>query len=229
MITKILEEHGHESALLGLSLSFYDHKIPIEEWWTEEKKEKAAKRLRKLAFMQGGHNKALESIVVWGYIQASRSFWQEFDTYRTGMTKNSSSTMHTLDKRFVEDFDFEIGTSEKAIAEFNNCLFEYKDPTNFFYKDVTRLKDNLPEGWLQERQFCTNYKTIQNIYFQRKKHRLRYWKEFTESLVSQLEHPEYIIPANVKPKEVLVKEIENTKFSELSEDELNSIYAIIGK
>lgn len=38
-----------------------------------------------------------------------------------------------------------------------------------------------------------------------------------------------LVPISGKPKEVLIKEIANTKFSELSEDELNSIYAIIGK
>lgn len=38
-----------------------------------------------------------------------------------------------------------------------------------------------------------------------------------------------LVPQSGKPREVLVKEIANTKFSELSEDELNSIYAILGK
>ena len=99
MKTIILREAGHEEALFGLSLSFYDHKIPAfdnkmlnmssEElglsscrlwqnqdkfFWTDEKYERAKQRARKLAFMQGGHNKFLESIVVWGYIQAVEVF-----------------------------------------------------------------------------------------------------------------------------------------------------------
>jgi len=192
MIVKVLEESGYENSLLGLSLSYYDHKTPIEEWWSQDKLTKAIKRGDLLSHRQGGHNKFIESIQVWLYIQASRDFWQEFDTYRVGMSKNSSSTMHTLDKRAVDSTDFEEGTSELSIEAFNQCLLEYKDETSIYYKNVSRLKKNLPEGWLQERVVCTNYKCLQNIYSQRVKHRLEQWKYFTNELLNQLKYPNFV-------------------------------------
>jgi hypothetical protein len=193
MQVKVLEEHGLDNALLGLSLSFYDHLEPIDDWWTEEKKIKAYKRANLLAFKGGGHNKFLESIQVWVYVQAARCFWSEFDTYRVGMTKNSSSTMHTLDKRQVVVEDFEVGTDIHIIDHFNqHCLAAYKDPGSVWYKDITRLKDNLPEGWLQEREVCLNYMTLQNIILQRTGHRLKYWKFFIEEILKQVKYPQLL-------------------------------------
>ncbi len=219
MQVKVLKEAGYEEALLGLSLSFYDHKMPLVDWnvldvkyvvnpleyhrsivkndwyfWTDEKYKRAAHRAKALAFKGGGHNKFLESITVWLYIQAPRCWWSEYDTYRVGMTKNSSSTMHTLDKREVEALDFEEGVSEIAIREFNYCLEQYKNPLSMYYKDITRLKLNLPEGWLQERQITTNYMTLQNILNQREGHRLRFWNTHRDELLAQLSYPELLIP-----------------------------------
>jgi hypothetical protein len=192
MKVTIYNEVGYKEALIGLSLSFYDHKEPIAVWWTEDKYIKADKRAKLLAFKDGGHNKFLESIHVWVYIQATRGFWSEFDTYREGMTKQSASTMHTLDKREVTLADFEVGTSSKIVDEFNNCLHSYKNPDSMWYKDITRLKDNLPEGWFQERMVCTNYKTLQNIVSQRDKHRYKHWATFINELLLQVEHPELL-------------------------------------
>jgi len=193
MEVKVLYESGYEEALLGMSLSFYDHDIPLDEFWTDDKFVKASKRARKLAFKQGGHNKFLESIIICIYIKASRSFWSEFDTYRVGMTKQSSSTMHTLDKRPVTEDDFEIGTSEESIRAFNSYLLRYKDKEDSNYKNITYLKNNLPEGWLQERIITTNYKVLQNIIYQRKGHRLKYWNHFISTTLQNCGFPELLV------------------------------------
>ena len=193
MDIKILKEAGYPEALLGLSLSFYDHAIPLEEFWDEAKQVRAMNRSDSLAHKDGGHNKFLESIVVWIFIKATRAFWQEFDTYRAGITKQSSSTMHTLSKREVTIADFEEGTSPVIINAFNQCLRDYKSDTwEVGYKDITRLKENLPEGWLQERVVCTNYKVLRHIYNQRKDHRYKHWRTFCQFLLDNLEFPEFI-------------------------------------
>ena len=193
MRIEILNETGYREALLGMSLSFYDHAEPLESWWNEEKFNKAEKRAELLAPKDGGHNKFLESIQVWIYIQASRDFWQEFDTYRAGVTKQSSSTMHTLDKRMVTEQDFEEGTSPQSIAAFNECLAEYKNPESIYFKNISRLKKNLPEGWLQERIVCTNYKVLKHIYAQRSKHRLKEWPKFLKEVTDNLQYPNLIL------------------------------------
>lgn len=194
MYVEKLREAGYQEALLGMSLSYYDHAISLKDFWIEEKIAKAAKQASVLAFKQGGHNKFLESIQVWIFVQATRGFWQEFDTYRVGMTKQSSSTMHTLDKRAVEQSDFSLQTDNLQIAAFNHCLSRYKNSQDSEYKNIVYLKDNLPEGWLQERVICTNYKVLQNIYAQRKKHRYKPWQEFLDQLLNQLQHPYFINP-----------------------------------
>jgi hypothetical protein len=51
---------------------------------------------------------------------------------------------------------------------------------------------NLPEGWLQERQICTNYDTLRNILNQREGHRLKFWNVHNTEILSQLDHPELI-------------------------------------
>ena len=192
MIVKVLNECGDNEAIMGLSLSFYDHAEPLDDWWTLEKQEKAAHRSEVLAFKGGGHNKYLASMQVWLYVQAARCWWSEFDTYKVGVTANSSSTMHTLSKRQVNENDFEQGTSKYAISAFNDCLLDFKDPESPFYHDITRLKINLPEGWLQERQICCNYMSLQNVIRQRTGHRLKYWSYFIDRVLEQTIYPQLL-------------------------------------
>lgn len=192
MEVKILTECGYEEALLGLSLSFYDHAIPLEVFWTEEKKEKAKKRAAALAFRGGGHNKFLASIFVWMFVKAPRCWWSEYDTYKVATTANSSSTMHTLDKRPVTEADFSSYTAPFQIDAFNEVLEKYRTEGSALYKDITFLKNNLPEGWLQERQLCINYMTLQNIIKQREDHRLKHWKVFVNEVLQQCKHPELL-------------------------------------
>ena len=182
-----LEEAGYESALKGLALSHYDHQIPFEEFWTPEERARKIKRSEALAFKGGGHNKFLASIFTWWFIQAPRCWWSEYDTYKVATTANSASTMHTLDKRLVTLDDFEVGTSQHLIEGFNTELRIHQ-----VNKDVTKLKMNLPEGWLQERQVCVNYMTLQNILRQREGHRLKIWQTFREQVLAQVEHPELL-------------------------------------
>lgn len=184
MQTIITQEAGYEQALMGMALSYFDHKVPLETWWDGPKIARAKARANSLAFRPGGHNKFLESIQVWMYIQAPRAFWSEFDTYRAGITKQSSSTMHTLKKRTVDMSDFEPGTAPASIIAFNDVL--RKKP------DVTTLKLALPEGWLQERLVCTNYKVLQHIINQRHDHRLSQWPQFCKAVLDQVEHPEFL-------------------------------------
>lgn len=243
MMLKVLKEAGYEEALLGLALSFYDHKIPLLDWeefesqkkiplevpwleetrynqknqesyfWNNEKFKKAEKIALLLATKQGEYSairnnpdyiraerKFLRSIMVWIYIQAPRCFWSEYDTYTVGVTKQSSSTMHTLDKRPVVQADFEYGVQEPIINAFNSALANYKDTQHVDYKNITILKNNLPEGWLQERVICTNYEVLRNILNQREGHRLKYWFVHNLELRNQLSHTEFLGDFDVDTK-----------------------------
>lgn len=184
MKVEVLKESGYEEALRGMAYSYKDRAVEVKSWWGCQVA-RAQTRADKLAAKDLGHNKFLESIVVWIDIEASRAFWSEFDTYRVGTTKQSESTMHTLSKREPLLEDFEEGTALQTILAFHDI---WKTANG----DINILKMNLPEGFLQRRLVCTNYKVLRNIAAQRTGHRLKWWGVFIEEVRKQLEHPEFI-------------------------------------
>lgn len=185
MQVTVLKEEGHTLALQGMTYSFMDNAENPEIWFDNDRFIRSAKRAAVLAHKQGGHNKFLESIQVWIDINAPRAWWSEFDTYRAGVTKQSTSTMHLLAKRAPDYSDFEEGTSDLVIDAFIKTWYDHKD-------DIHTLKMNLPEGFLQRRIVCTNYKALQNIIAQRHDHRLKLWAGFCFAVLDQVEHPEYL-------------------------------------
>lgn len=172
MKTKVINESGYEEALLGISLSF------------NQDIEKMPAVARNLAFKQGGHNKFLESMVVWIDLTAARYFWQQFDTYRVGTTKQSGSTMHTMmSTAFTEDMFEGEDTSLAMINMLNHMRAN---------KEFLKLKQHLPESFLQRRIVCTNYKVLQNMVHQRMAHKLDEWREFLNEVIGQVEYPGFL-------------------------------------
>ena len=186
MQVKVLNEAGYEEGLRGMAYSFKDRAEDVDEWWWVGAYDRAEKRAPLLAPKDGGHNKFLESIVVWIDIEACRAFWSEFDTYRVGTTKQSESTMHTLSKRAPTYSDFEPNTPTGIIDTFIT-LWPY------IKHDVTTLKLALPEGFLQRRLVCTNYKVLRNVIAQRTGHRLIFWQQFIDDVMKQVAHPDLLM------------------------------------
>jgi hypothetical protein len=167
-----IEETSIEPALFGLSLN---KKQPLENMY------EVAKRL---CDKDKGHNKFLEHIVTFFDITAPRFFWQEFDTFRIGVSKQSESTMHTIlkdGKLTPENFDDIIPLP--ILDRVNQKIVE---------GDLLGVKNILPEGFLQRREVMMSYKTIRHINVQRFNHRLHHWQEFLKCVKEQLDHPELI-------------------------------------
>lgn len=150
----------------------------------------------KLCDKDSGHNKFLEAIQIWIEITAARYWWQEFDTYRVGTTKQSESTIHTITKKPLTSDDFEgsLLFAGETIERLNRMIDMYKTAED---KEVKRdffkvIKASLPEGYLQKRMVCTNYKVFSNMIAQRKKHVLQEWHYFIEEVLKQIEHPELL-------------------------------------
>ena len=184
MYVEILKEEGHELALRGMAYSYRDREEDINQWW-EAKKERAYERAPKLAPLGAGHNKFLRQIILWIDIEAPRSFWSEFDTYKVGTVAQSESTMHKLAKRPPQYSDFEEGTTVATMDCFISQWDELKG-------DITRLKENLPEGYLQRRLVSMNYENLRNIINQRTNHRYQRWGTFINQIIIQCEYPEYL-------------------------------------
>lgn len=178
---EILNEAGYCEAMLGLSLSYNQ---PIC------KMKGVADRI----YANGSHGKFLESIAVWLDLTMPRYWWSEMDTYRCGITKQSGSTMHTITKRELTQDDFVNPIYEGTLKELNLFIRMYnntdkKDSKNKYFKEI---KNNLPEGFLQRRIVCTNYKTIRHIISQRENHRLIEWVEFCKHLKENCRYSEWL-------------------------------------
>lgn len=169
MKVTILQEAGVAPALQGLALSYNS--------------EPSMRVANKLAHKQGGHNKFLESVQVWIDITAPRYFWQQFDTYRVGTTKQSESTMHRLMKNDISADMFEGG-----------CHFEILPYLQDWYRggNFDALKKHLPESFLQRRIVNTNYKVLQNMEMQRRGHKLVEWPIFLDAILDQVKFPFWI-------------------------------------
>jgi len=166
MYTSVLNECGYEEALYGLSLSYNSTPSP--------------RVAQNLAFKGGGHNKFLESIVVWLEVAAPRYWWSQFDTYRVGTTKQSESTMHTLMRSPLTTDNFEGSIS----PDFLEILNSFREDGEFVL-----LKQHLPESFIQMRVVCTNYKVLQNIINQRSTHKLKEWQYFISDIKSGVKYP----------------------------------------
>jgi hypothetical protein len=176
LTVKVLHEAGYEQALFGLSLSYNSE--------PEKMKSTALKLAHRVQGdnWPGGENKFLEAIFLWLDVDAPRFWWQEADTYRLS-TKQSESSMHTILKRCLTQEDF-VEPIEPTWLNFINRMIEAKD--------FRWLKRHLPESFLQRRVWVMSYKTLQNIWYQRRNHKLPEWHYFLDQLLPQLQHPELV-------------------------------------
>ena len=183
----IVEEAGYKAAMQGLSFN---------KKRSEEEMHSAA---LKLCNHDGGHNKFLESMIIWIEVQAPRYWWQEGDTYRLS-TKQSESTMHTLVKELqaisegglyeFEKINFDGGYTDSTVLKVMHIIANQTniDPI----EQLVQLKRLMPEGFLQKRMWCMSYKTFRNMYLQRKNHRLPHWPKFLAQVLEQLKHSELL-------------------------------------
>ena len=188
MEVKVLREAGYEVALLGMGLSYgVTDTIRLENI------------ANKLAPKDGGHNKFLESMVVWVAINAPRYWWAEADTYRVGTTKQSESTIHTICRTFLSQENFEYNIFPDTITNLNITIKKYNDEEDVEKKKhyFKIIKNNLPEGYIQGRVVCTNYKVIKNMCEQRKNHKLEEWSFFIKEMQKQLLHSKFIFNSNL--------------------------------
>jgi hypothetical protein len=178
-----LKEAGYEESMLGISLSYTSNP------------ERSKQIAPNLAHKGNGHSKFLECIELWIDVTAPRYIWQEFSTYRHSSVQ-SESTMHTIMKKELTQDDFENDIPLAILNYLNLQIVKYKMET--FDSETKKqifldIKNCLPEGFLQRRIVHINYATLKNIYYQRINHKLTWWKDFLNGVLSQIEHQEFII------------------------------------
>ena len=61
----------------------------------------------------------------------------------------------------------------------------------FYCEDEDKIKNALPDGFIQGRSICTNLKVIRHIILQRHDHKLPQWRYFCEKM-KELKYYEYL-------------------------------------
>lgn len=172
-----------------MAMTVWQNELGVMKGFTFQVGENDLALLKKL--VKGGpeHRKFLRMIHVQFEIRMPRYLATEFDTYKIGTTKNSSSTMHLITKRplTLDDFSYEEEGKEdmeEVIAMLNKLIDEYntysKRPDEEKKQGkkrgiFRRIKQLLPEGFMQTAMYDMNYETLLSIYHQRKNHRLSEW------------------------------------------------------
>lgn len=192
MEVKLIHCTGFEPAMIGAMLSYgktslFDFKLLADNNEIRpEIKERFEPLSNTLVSSGAGHDKFLEQIQYWVAIRAPLRFWKQFDTYRVGCSKSSESTMHLAWKGGVDSDDFEEPELifPETLKRLNETIEQYRNE-----KDNTKKKElfniitlNLPDGYLQTRMVNTNAKSLRNMYFQRKDHKLGEWNYFCDAL-----------------------------------------------
>lgn len=135
---------------------------------------------KKLASAGPEHAKHLRMITCTAQIIAPRFWWQQMDTYRIGVEKVSTSTMHTIMKESLRQEDFSDPLLPGVLDMLNGLIAQYGNEPD---KDVKaklfrKVVANLPQSYMQERTVMFSYAALRNIYRQRKGHKLEEWAIF---------------------------------------------------
>lgn len=139
------------------------------------------------------HRKFMRQIFVSMDVTMSLAQFKEFDTYKVGTVANSTSTMHTIEKRPITLDCFEIDDYCEYLQIFNSPEYDLnvkkhvEDFVNFlealrlryletgdkrYWKELIRW---LPEGWLQKRTVTMSYENLYAMVHQRYFHKMNEW------------------------------------------------------
>ena len=133
------------------------------------------------------HCKHLRMVQVWAEIDAPREFLIQLDTYRFGVEKISTSTMHTLMRRPLEPSDFEHDCMNDEYMHYmldciNASMEAWRcEKDEAHKKEIWRsIIEALPQSYLQKRYYMFSYAALRNIVRQREGHKLKEWQTFIE-------------------------------------------------
>lgn len=194
MKTLFITYEGFYPAILGAMLSYGKTSFETlfdlyanEALLPQELKDRIAPLSLQLATSGPGHDKFLEQIQYWIAVRAPLFWWKQFDTYRIGVSKSSESTMHRSWKNGLQQSDFAEPIFAEVLSRINCLIKDFHNAKAAGTEKLELAKHlerqvlvNLPDGYLQTRLVNINAKTLRNIYFQRRSHKLSEWHEFCD-------------------------------------------------
>lgn len=197
-----VDVHGFEAAIRGM-------RNPLASWDKSDSdfsKDIIGKNdidlMTRLAKAGPEHRKYMRMINVTFDITAPVYWLAEFDTYKVGTCRNSTSFMHKgLSKEFeISDFDID----ESTLAEPNGVLTAIMNiisTLNLLREEYLETKDMscfrtirqiLPMSYKYKSTISLNYEVLMNMYNQRKSHRLSEWIDFCK-WIEELPGMEYLL------------------------------------
>ena len=159
------------------------------------------------------HRKFLRQIFVTVDITAPLYYFKEFDTYRIGVTENSTSTMHKLASTPITLDCFELGDYSPELDMIDDVPLGLR--VDSFIDDLEQMRQKylmtndkrywkelvrwLPNGWLQTRTVTMNYENLLSMYHQRRNHKLTEWSiDFINFIKSLPYASDFLIPDEVE-------------------------------
>jgi hypothetical protein len=150
------------------------------------------------------HSKFMRMITVSYDIVAPLYWWKEFDTYRIGVVRNSCSTMHKIEARELNMFDFArdglttndvVFCLDPTINYINRLIAEYKAASGSEKRTLhQRIVKLLPDSYLQRATITTNYQVLRNIRnSDRKNHKLDEWRDEFMEFIDGLPYAEELL------------------------------------
>jgi hypothetical protein len=135
------------------------------------------KRFVKLGSSPSGsaHDCILKGVIVLHDINASQTFWQQWQRYHFHDIASSQSKMHRINTMGINSQCNEYVTKQSK-DQLNNLVDIYNNDKT--QKNYLTLLYNVPMGLELNAFVVTNYLQLKSIYYQRKNHRLDEWKEY---------------------------------------------------
>lgn len=149
------------------------------------------------------HGKFARFIVAYCDINAPLYWWKEFDTYRAGVEKNSTSTMHKIHSKQLTMSDFSIehlgmgalDAMRYLIMSINLAREDYLKTGD--KNDWYQMIQLLPSSYNQKRSVMMSYAALRNMYHARRTHKLDEWHAFCEWVETLPYAKEFIIGDDV--------------------------------
>jgi len=188
---------GFEDAIRGM-------RNPRNSWWLSDSSvdnneftlgDDDFKLLAKLVRGGAEHRKVLRQIQVNCEIIAPLYWWKQFDTYKVGVSANSTSTMNSITRDEFRPEMFELSKDleyseafQAVIKELNELRELYLEDSGYKQQAFMAMIQLLPSSYLQLRTITMTYEALLNICMQRKGHKLPEWKSFVKAMKSEVDY-----------------------------------------
>lgn len=161
--------------------------------------------------------KVLRQLPIVMEITAPEFWFRQFDTYRQGVTENSSSQMHVLlkDKFTVDDFSMEnLEKSiagkliiENAITTINDLREAYfhaedEEEKKFIWRQILEI---VPQSFNYTRTVSLNYEVALTLIHQRRSHKLTEWHTLIDYMLDNIPYLKELYEASCYQENTLKK------------------------